>query len=322
MMHPLLICYKGSNRISSIMISVIYSEKFLLHKTGENHPERPERLLAVVAALKEKNNCLTIQWLTPNLRNLDLRLQQIHHPDYLQKVYKMAQSGGGDFYGDTIVSPASYDVAVLAVSAWMDGVDCTLATGQPTFVLARPPGHHALRDTGMGFCLFANAALAAHYALELAQSKRVAILDWDVHHGNGTQELVENNPRIAFCSIHQAPFFPFTGRETERGMHNNVLNVRVKAGDTIREYESIFQEKIIPFLSNFQPDLLIISAGYDANQADSLGWVNLQPTDYGILTKLCLKVTRKILFGLEGGYELNSLSQSIVSTIEACMISA
>ena len=303
------------------MINVIYSDRFLLHQTGENHPERPERLLATVAALKQKSNCLFIQWQEPNLRDLNGRLQQIHHPDYLQKVCTMAQSGGGNFYGDTIVSPASYDIAVLAVSAWMDGVDSTLATGQPTFVLARPPGHHALPDTGMGFCLFANAALAAHYALELTDIKRVAILDWDVHHGNGTQQLVENNPRIAFCSIHQSPFFPFTGRETEQGMHNNVLNIRVKAGDTIKEYEPIFQKRIIPFLSCFQPDLLIISAGYDANESDSLGWVNLQPADYGILTKLCLKVTRKIVFGLEGGYELNSLSQSIVSTIEACMLS-
>lgn len=216
---------------------------------------------------------------------------------------------------------ASYDVAVLAVSAWMDGVDCTLATGQPTFVLARPPGHHALPDTGMGFCLFANAALAAHYALELPQIKRVAILDWDVHHGNGTQQLVENNPQIAFCSIHQSPFFPFTGRETEQGINNNVLNVRVKAGNTIKEYEPIFQEIIIPFLNHFQPDLLIISAGCDANESDSLGWVNLQPTDYGIFTKLCLQVTCRIVFGLEGGYELNSLSQSIVSTIKACISS-
>ena len=303
------------------MISIIYSDKFLLHKTSERHPERPERLQAVVQALRQQMDNLPLHWFEPTPRELRQYLKRFHSSNYIQKVEDMARNGGGNFYEDTFVSPDSFDVAMLAVSAWMDGIDLTLKTGYPSFALVRPPGHHALQNTGMGFCLFANAAIAAHYALEQPGVKRVAILDWDVHHGNGTQELVENNPQIAFCSIHQAPFFPFTGKEDETGSDNNVLNIRVKQGNCIKEYQPIFEEKVIPFLSNFQPSLLIVSAGYDANEADSLGWVKLQPEDYEVFTKFCLGITHKIVFGLEGGYELNSLAQSVIHTIKACMSS-
>ncbi len=301
------------------MISIIYSDKFLLHKTSNRHPERPERLQTIVKALRQQTDNLSLDWFEPTPRDLQQYLQRFHSITYIQKVEEMASTGGGNFYEDTFVSPDSFDVAILAISAWMDGIDLALKTGYPSFALVRPPGHHALKDKGMGFCLFANAAIAAHYALEQPGVKRVAILDWDVHHGNGTQELVENNPQIAFCSIHQAPFFPFTGREDETGAYNNVLNIRVKKGDYIKEYKPIFEERVIPFLSNFQPSLLIVSAGYDANEADSLGWVKLQPEDYEVFTKLCLGITHKIVFGLEGGYELNSLAQSVIHTIKACV---
>lgn len=302
------------------MVSIIYSDKFLLHQTIDGHPEKPERLQAVVKALHQQADILPVDWIEPKCRyDLGRYLEYCHSSKYIQQVEEMAKTGGGNFYEDTFVSPYSFDVATLAVSAWMDGIDQTLKTGYPCFALVRPPGHHALRNIGMGFCLFANAAIAAHYALEQPGVTRVAILDWDVHHGNGTQELVENNSQIAFCSIHQAPFFPFTGREDERGAYNNVLNIRVKQGDSIKEYKPIFEERVVPFLSSFQPNLLIVSAGYDANEADSLGWVRLQPEDYEVFTKLCLRITQKIVFGLEGGYELNSLSQSIVHTIKACV---
>ena len=269
--------------------------------------------------MRQQKDNLPLQWIEPTFRDLREYLTRFHSSDYIQKVEYMANNGGGNFYEDTFVSPESFDVAMLAVSAWMDAINLTLKTGHPSLALVRPPGHHALQDTGMGFCLFANAAIAAHYALEQPGVERVAILDWDVHHGNGTQELVENNPQIAFCSIHQSPFFPFTGREKETGSYNNVLNIRVKQGDSIKEYKPIFEERVIPFLSNFQPSILIISAGYDANEADSLGWVKLQPEDYGVFTKLCLGITRKIVFGLEGGYELNSLAESVTQTIKACV---
>lgn len=305
------------------MVSVIYSDEFLLHDTGVGHPERPERLTAIISALLTVPWADRLIWRSPtpvNKGSLMSLVQKVHTPEYIQKVEEFAQQGGGNFYKDTIVSPFTYDVALLAVSAWLDGVAQVLTTGEPTFVLSRPPGHHALPDTGMGFCLFANAALAAYYALEREEVDRVAILDWDVHHGNGTQAIVENHPKIAYCSLHQSPFYPFTGREDEHGAYNNVLNLRFKQDSTIADYLPRLDLEVMPFLANFRPDLLIVSAGYDANKTDSLGWINLQPQDFGLFTDRCLQLTRKIVFGLEGGYELSSLSQSVIATIESCLI--
>jgi acetoin utilization deacetylase AcuC-like enzyme len=181
------------------MLPVIYSDEFLEHNTGNRHPEKPERLTAIVQALKTADFADQIEWLLPtpiNQRNLQFLLETVHSSEYIKKLKELARQGGSDFYADTIISPKSYDVAMLAVSAWLDGIDAVLTKNVPTFVAARSPGHHALKDTGMGFCLFANAAITANYALTKPGINRVAILDWDVHHGNGTQAAVENNPQI------------------------------------------------------------------------------------------------------------------------------
>lgn len=305
------------------MLPVIYSDRFLEHKTGRFHPERPERLRAIVEALKSAPRASQISWQQPTpveRRSLMPLLQKIHDPSYIKTVQRLAQQGGGSLDADTPVSPDSYDIALLAVSAWLDGVDRVLATNNPAFVLARPPGHHAEGDRGMGFCLFSNAALAAYYALELPDIKRVAILDWDVHHGNGTQAIVENNPQIAYCSLHQYPCYPGTGKASERGAHNNVLNLPLAPGSTIAVYQPLFEQKVMPFLTEFEPDLLIVSAGYDANAADPLAGMALQPQDYGLFTEYCLQLTRRIVFGLEGGYDLTTLAQSVVETIERCLV--
>ncbi len=300
------------------MTSIIYSDQFLLHKPKDRHPERPDRLSAVTAILKPQTEALNLAWFTPTERDLREYLLQFHDRAYIAQVAAMANQGGGNLDGDTFVSPESFQVAMLAVSAWLDAVDLTLKNHTPSFALVRPPGHHALHNTGMGFCLFGNAAIAAHYALEKPEIQKVAILDWDVHHGNGTQAMVENNPQIAFCSIHQSPCYPFTGREDEHGISNNVLNIRVPPRSSITEYAPIFTERVIPFLAGFAPDLLLVSAGYDANAADFIASVQLQPEDYGFFTSLCLGITPKIVFGLEGGYELDSLAQSVVATLKPC----
>ncbi|MDZ8053352.1 MAG: histone deacetylase [Aulosira sp. ZfuVER01] len=306
------------------MLPVIYSDEFLDHKTGNYHPERPERLTAIVNALKEAKFAEKIAWRSPTQvsENSSLMpvLGKVHTPDYIKKVKEIASTGGGYLDGDTPVSPRSYDVALLAVSAWLDGVDTVLATENPAFVLARPPGHHAESDTGMGFCLFSNAAIAAVYALQQPGINRVAILDWDVHHGNGTQAIVETQPQIAYCSLHQYPCYPGTGKASERGLHNNVLNVPVPPGSNIEVYQPLFEKIVVPFIDKFHADLLIISAGYDGNAADPLASVNLQPADYGLFIDYCLGLTRRILFGLEGGYDLLTLSQSVVATIERCLV--
>jgi acetoin utilization deacetylase AcuC-like enzyme len=306
------------------MLTVIYSPEFLDHETGIYHPENPERLTAIVNALKSAAFAEKITWLTPTAPSdkpslMDMLLKA-HDSAYINKVKEIAASGGGYLDGDTPVSPRSYDVALLAVSAWLDGVDTVLTSGNPAFVMARPPGHHAESNTGMGFCLFSHAAIAALYALEQPGINRVAILDWDVHHGNGTQAIVENHPQIAYCSLHQYPCYPGTGKASERGFYDNILNLPLPPGSDINAYQPLIENKVIPFLANFQADLLIVSAGYDANASDPLARMNLQPADYALFTDACLGLTRKILFGLEGGYDFPSLSQSVLATIESCLI--
>ena len=304
------------------MLPVIYSDEFLKHDTGRFHPERSERLTAVVKALKAVPWADKIEWQLPTpleTRPVMPLLEQVHTQRYIETVRQIATGGGGMLDADTPISANSYDIALLAVSAWLDGVDEVLSKANPAFVLARPPGHHAERNTGMGFCLFSNAAIAAYYALKQPGIQRVAILDWDVHHGNGTQEIVESDARIAYCSLHQSPCYPGTGSSSEQGAHNNVLNLPMQTGSTLADYQPVFEQKVMPFLKDFQPDLLIVSAGYDANAADPLAGIALQPEDYGLFTDYCLQLTRRIVFGLEGGYHLAALALSVAATIESCL---
>lgn len=304
------------------MLPIYYSDEFLQHDPGLQHPECPGRLTAIVSALKATDWQDRLEWRSPtpvDQRDVMSWLEQVHSRKYIEGLRHLANRGGGYIDGDTVVSPRSYEVALLAVSAWMDGVDAVLQSHNPAFVLARPPGHHAVREIGMGFCLFSNAAIAAHYALQQPDIERVAILDWDVHHGNGTQAIVESHPHIAYCSLHQSPCYPGTGSSQETGMHRNVLNVPMSPGSTLTDYQPAFEQQVMPFLKQFQPDLLIVSAGYDANHDDPLASISLSPQDYGLFTEYCLQLTRRIVFGLEGGYDFEALSQSVVATVGQCL---
>ena len=306
------------------MLPVIYSDDFLLHKTGMLHPERPERLTAIANALKAAPWADRIEWQLPTPvagreQELLAAIKKVHAQRYIKEVEHLSKQGGGYLDGDTPISAESYDVALLAASAWLDGVDRVLAAGEPAFVLARPPGHHAENNRAMGFCVFSNAAIAARYALEQPGINRVAILDWDVHHGNGTQSLVENSRQIIYCSLHQSPCYPGTGDADERGVYDNVLNIPLYPGGGTAEYRSAFESLVVPFLSKFEPDLLIVSAGYDATASDPLASMTLAPSDYGTFTEYCLQITRRIVFGLEGGYALKDLAESVVATIDRCL---
>jgi acetoin utilization deacetylase AcuC-like enzyme len=298
------------------MIPIIYSEKFLEHQTGYMHPEQPDRLTAIVDKLKSSKIADRLEWIEPSSsRNAIEAIELVHSKNYIDLVKAYSDRGWGCFES-TQIFPNSFEVAKLAVNAWLDGVDRVLLQGKPIFILARPPGHHALRDEGMGFCIFCNAAIAAIYALVNEKIDRVGILDWDVHHGNGTQAAVENYSNIAFCSIHQSPGYPHTGKSEERGKFNNILNLPIAPGSTIQNYHELFETKILPFFHNFNPDLLLVSAGYDANQADLLSKINLQPQDYAAIAKYSLEIAPRVVFGLEGGYELDSLASSVLETVK------
>ncbi|WP_448524931.1 histone deacetylase family protein [Parathermosynechococcus lividus] len=295
----------------------IYSDRFLDHRCRQFHFERPERLTTICQHLRTAFPNAVWREPTPVSEGLRFWLEQVHSPFYLQQLADIAAAGGGWLDADTYLNEHSYDVALLAVQAWLDGVNDTCETQSPVFVLARPPGHHALRDRGMGFCLLANAAIAAHYGLSVAGIERVAILDWDVHHGNGTQALVQHHPQIAYCSLHESPAYPYTGAESDRGGHGNVLNLPMAAGTTGATYQLAFRERIIPFLQEFKPDLLILSAGYDAHRDDPLSGIDLDDTDYGWMIGQCLQITHRIVVGLEGGYNLDALGRSVVATVQA-----
>ncbi len=311
---------------------IFYSSRFAGHDTGGGHPENAGRLAAVVEHLKkpegndlqgdaERDDWLTkISWVEPSQRDTLPAVHGVHAASYVSALKAFAQKGGGLVDADTVVSAQSYDLALLAVAAWLDGVDWVSEHGSPAFALVRPPGHHAGHAQGMGFCLLSNGAIAAHYALEnLADISRVAILDWDVHHGNGTQSLVENNPNIAYCSFHQSPAYPGTGAASETGGHHNILNIPMPQGSQLADYQALWSEKAQPFLTNFDADLMIVSAGYDATEADPLAGISLQPEDYGWFTKVCLQLTRRTVFGLEGGYDYHALAQSVAVTIRSAI---
>ncbi len=298
------------------------AKNFCDHDTGPTHPECPARLTAIANALRKMPGANYLHWQKPSPDDpgLDQYILQCHSLEYLQRLEKLAKAGGGYLDGDTPVSERSYGLARLAVRAWLDGVDHLLNQQESAFVLTRPPGHHAIRNTGMGFCLLNNVAIAAHYALGKPNIERVAIVDWDVHHGNGTEALVENNPHIFYCSLHQFPCYPGSGQAGDRGKYGNVLNIPLKPGGDGKVYQQAFAEQVLPFLREVKPDLLLVSAGYDANQADPLAYMNLTPKDYGMMSHYLLEICPHFLLGLEGGYHLSSLAQSVVETLKPLLV--
>ena len=245
---------------------------------------------------------------------METELEFVHTQHHIKHIKSICSSGGGYLDPDTPACMESYSIALKSAGAWMDGVDEVLK-GNSAFVLSRPPGHHAESERAMGFCFFSNASLAAIYALKHNGINKIAIFDWDVHHGNGTQQIVETNPDIAYASIHQYPFYPGTGSQLEQGKYGNVLNVPVPTGFGGSEYRKVFDDKVFPFIQKFEPDMLIISAGFDAHKSDPLAGINLSAKDFSYMTSRCLRIQPDILLGLEGGYNLDALKECSVAVV-------
>lgn len=300
------------------MLPIYYSDIFLDHQTGALHPERPARLEAITLALRGSAFADRLDWRQPQAASSGV-IERVHPPQYIQGIQQFAAQGGGHIDGDTVVSLKSYQAACLAVGGWLDGIQAVLQDRAPALVLCRPPGHHAEPQRGMGFCLFSNAAIAALWALDQPGIERVAIFDWDVHHGNGTQAVVEQHPQLAYLSIHQSPLYPGSGEAMETGAHDNIRNIPLKAGSDWSVYGAVMESQVIPFLRQVQPDLLLVSAGFDCAQGDPLANMGLVPEDFGRMAQMCLQLTPRTLFGLEGGYDLDNLAQSWIHVAQTCL---
>jgi acetoin utilization deacetylase AcuC-like enzyme len=295
-----------------------YDPAFLEHQTG-SHPERPLRLIKVIDQLEHAAlvaRCTRPAWQPVSME----RLARVHDLHYAESVAEFARRGGGQIESDTIVSPASYDVALLAAGAVCDAVERVVrAEDQHALCLVRPPGHHALRAEVMGFCLFNNVAIGARTAIGELGLERVLVVDWDVHHGNGTQDTFWRDEQVGFFSIHRWPFYPGSGRESETGDGPGLgatLNVPVEFGTSRRDYLDRFRGSLETFASHIKPQLVLISAGFDSHRTDPIGSLGLESDDFETLTSIVLDVANafaggKVVSVLEGGYNPQALAESV-----------
>ncbi|HLY23890.1 MAG TPA: histone deacetylase [bacterium] len=290
------------------------------HVTPAGHPERPARIEAIEARLARTPLWETLTHRTPEPAT-DEVLTSVHTRAYVERVRDLAASGGGMLDPDTAVGPASDGIARLAAGGALGAVDAVLAGDAPiAMALVRPPGHHARPGGGMGFCLFNNVALAARHALERRGMERVFILDWDVHHGNGTQEAFYHDPRVVFCSLHQENWYPGTGALTETGEgpgEGACVNIPLPAGIGDGGYEYLWEEVVLPLMRAVAPGLVLISAGFDAHHADPLGAMLLTAAGFGRLAAMVREAAGDVPIAavLEGGYDLDGLSFSVATTL-------
>lgn len=301
-------------------VGFFYNEIFLKHDTGGAHPECAERLDAILRMLESAPHSDKLARIEKFPPRAPESLYCVHDSSYVEHVEKQIESGASVLdWGDTTVGKHSYQAALVAADAAVDAaVQVWSGKLDRAFVAPRPPGHHAERDRAMGFCIFNNIAVAAAWLLDNEGCKRVAIVDWDVHHGNGTQTVFYSEPRVLFISLHQFPHYPGTGAGNERGSgeaEGTNINITMGPGCGDEEYSYAFEEKVIPALDDFQPQIILISAGFDAHRDDPLSSIQLSTEAYGEMAgRLCAASDRhcggKIVAVLEGGYNLGVLQEA------------
>lgn len=308
--------------------ALVHDSEYREHFTGEGHPERPERYTAVLEALAADGLLARTLNLAPRPADIE-EIAACHTPAYIQLAKQEIENGAQHLStGDTDVSADSYDVALLAAGGVLTAVDAVIeGKARNAFCVIRPPGHHARPAQGMGFCVFNNIAVGARYAQRRHGLERVLIVDWDVHHGNGTQDIFYADPSVFFASSHQAPWYPGTGKEWETGdpsARGTTLNMPFPAGTGREEILGAFRDKLLPAARAFKPDLVMISAGFDSRIDDPLGQFRLEDPDFAEATRLLRELAdvtagNRVVSVLEGGYSLSGLASAATAHVQALL---
>ncbi len=294
------------------------------HDPGAHHPECPDRLRAVQKALEAEEFAALDRRQAPEADRA--RIERVHTAAHIARVLdSVPKSGHLHLDPDTVLSPGSGTAALRAAGALIAAVDGVYAgEGDNAFCAVRPPGHHAERERAMGFCLFNNVAIGAHQAFAEHGAEKVAVVDFDVHHGNGSQDAAAHEPRLFYASSHQSPAYPGTGAESDHGANDNVINVELRPGSGSKHFREAYERKILPALGEFAPDLLMISAGFDAHARDPLCQLELATVDFAWVTRQLMAVAAEHCDGrlvsvLEGGYDLEALADSAAAHVRELM---
>jgi acetoin utilization deacetylase AcuC-like enzyme len=309
---------------------LVYEDIYLRHDTGWGHPEQPARLTAIMERLRNSGLLSQLQRIPPlSASEATPWIREIHTVEYIARVNHDCKHGAA--YIDTLDAPvcaASFDVAVAAVGGTLAAADAVMQSRvRNAFCAVRPPGHHSLADTAMGFCLFNNVAITARYLQKKHGVPKVLIVDWDVHHGNGTQGAFYDDPTVLYFSVHRYPFYPGSGAACEKGREKGIhatVNSPLAIGSGNKDFQDAFQYKLLPAANAFQPDFVLISAGFDAHANDPLGGMAVTEEGYGRLTRMVRDLAEKFCAGrlvsvLEGGYDLDGLAGSVEKHIRVLM---